>query len=128
VSPLSQAAYRAEVARTLRRAIGTKKQAEAARELGISRQLLNLYLREKATPKPALLAKACKKWGMKFSYAGIEIPGNATYADNGQLRPNPVQLSLFQAIDTLRDADIAVKIDAKQSDTVRLKLELRFGT
>src|SRR5262245_31732634 len=67
--------FRAEVATKLdqaRKALGLN-QTEAATELGVTRQAFSQYVRKRATPQAAILARAATKWSLTLSYRGQEF-------------------------------------------------------
>ena len=88
--------FRKEVARTFREAIQERfsSDAEAALDLGISRQRLHKYLRGSATPQADLLLFAVKRWNLTIRCDGGEFCRVPVERIN--LPPLVEQLRLFE--------------------------------
>jgi hypothetical protein len=67
---------------------------EAARVLGVRKQMIAPYRRGQYLPGTEAIARACVHWHLTFSYGGIEISARTFAAQNGQPRPLPQQLEL----------------------------------
>src|SRR5262245_45929608 len=110
--------FRAEVSRRLRERMKEFErngisEAAAARQLGITPQAFNQYIKGKATPKAHILARACTIWGMRFSYKDREFSGDAfDAADLKQDAQRPVQLSLFADPQELHSRNLNLKVSA----------------
>lgn len=129
----SELLFRAEIARVLSRVIGEERgaQAQAARQLGISRQALNLYLARKATPSSAILGRACALWPpLSFSvdqdHITITMDSSSFKAPHPQSLP-PTQLLLFDAISEVDNQQLEVKVLKRGVNSIDLKVSIDFG-
>jgi transcriptional regulator with XRE-family HTH domain len=102
---------------------------QAALSLGISRQMLHQYLTGKALPNSATLSRACHAWGISLSYKGLEFDQRAFRPLGAHpLREVPVQLSLFDALDSLRDGNLDVKVLRKSKAGLELRVCIKFAS
>lgn len=91
--------FRAEVARKFQDAIDHRfsSVAEAANDLGISRQRLHKYLRGDAIPQADLLLMAMKRWRLRIICFGSEFSHTEQLtvvdSDSRQLRLFPTPLA-----------------------------------
>lgn len=127
----TERAFRQEFAQTLREAIGTKRGAasQAAVELRISRQALSLYLSEKATPSGEVVRRACKRWGLTLNVEG-HVVSEKSYPPQspGPVPAHALQLPLLpDALDSLKDSHLKVRIVRKLADSVELEVKIDFG-
>jgi transcriptional regulator with XRE-family HTH domain len=98
---------------------------QAALSLGISRQMLHQYL----TGNSATLSRACHAWGISLSYKGLEFDQRAFRPLGAHpLREVPVQLSLFDALDSLRDGNLDVKVLRKSKAGLELRVCIKFAS
>jgi hypothetical protein len=67
---------------------------EAARVLGVRKQMITPYRRAESLPGTEALARACVHWNLSFRYQGIEISAKTFAAQNGKPRALPRQLEL----------------------------------
>lgn len=120
-----------EFAAKLRRAIvGRVTKKLAAATLGVSRQMLDVYLNGKAAPGPDVTLRAMKAWNFTLKYRGREI-------SSSQLtRPAVVEiqgaeeqlfLPLRDAIQSLDEADLRIRIAKKEPDRIDLQVSIRFA-
>lgn len=123
--------FRREFAQALRTSIGTNRGAasRAAAELRISRQAISLYLKEKATPSAEIIRRVCKRWGLTLSVEGLVISEKSYGARRSGPAPAPaLQLPLLpDAIDSLQNKNLQVKIARKVGDLIELELKIDFG-
>jgi transcriptional regulator with XRE-family HTH domain len=126
--------FRAEVTRRLREKMkdlgkAGVSEAAAARQLGVTPQAFNQYLKGKATPKAHILARACTLWGVRLSYKGKEFAGDAFDAPEGkQDGQRPAQLSLFAEPQELHSRNLKLRVEAGKSASLNVSLEIKFAS
>jgi len=126
--------FRAEVARRLRAKVRQLRkeglsEAAAARLLRVSPQAFNRYVRGLATPRPDVLARACKLWSLRFSYRDVELSAEAFDAPEVKEEVRrPSQLSLFADPQELHNRNLNLKVSASKADTLAVSLEIRFAS
>ena len=124
------AALRAEFAAQLSKAISGVRKQEAADKLGITRQMLNRYLKGKSTPGGEIIKRACENWKLTLSVRGFEFKSGAFDAPR---RPRSEaakagQLSLLDLLDKIRNDQLEAKIVGREGDSFYLKLRIKaFG-
>ena len=125
--PTSEHLLRAAFASALYKAIGTQRgaQSRAAEKLGISRQAVNLYLNQKATPGPDILRRACDTWKLVLEIEHTTIDASSFSAHLGP-RLEPQQISLFRALTLVEDKQLKVEVMKKSADTLDLKVSIYF--
>ena len=99
---------------------------KAARILDVSRQTVHRYIKGKVVPRGDVLLAAFREWGLVLNYRGVDIVvhrGEAT----GPVSAPPLQLSLFELVDNVRDRDIEVKIRNKSVEGLELDVTLKFS-
>jgi transcriptional regulator with XRE-family HTH domain len=120
---------RAEFARQLSEAIkGTSKNL-AANKLGISRQMLRLYLKGKATPGGEVIKKACDEWCLTLSIKGFQFAGEA-FASNVKPRGRQDKLSepsLFDLLDKLEKNQIEAEVVGREGDSFYLRFRIKLA-
>src|SRR5713101_3963177 len=87
---------REEITSKLKLAVeGRIRKKEAADTLRVSRQMLDQYLKGRATPAPDVVLRAMKAWGVTLMYRGREV-GASYFAQNTKTKVEltPVQLNL----------------------------------
>ncbi len=127
--PRSELLFRAEIARVLSLAIGTERgaQARAAKQLGISRQAMSLYLGRKATPGSAILGRACAMWPtLSFVVDEIKMDSSSFTVPGPQHTPK-TQMSLFDAISEVDNQQLDVRVLKKGVHSIDLKVSIEFG-
>jgi transcriptional regulator with XRE-family HTH domain len=124
--------FRKAFATSLRQIIGDRRGAasKAADELRISRQAMSLYLRERATPSAEIIRRACQKWSLSLDVNGnIVSESSFPQEHRGPLSAPPLQLWLLpDALDSLNNENVKVKIARKLSDSVDLEVRIEFGS
>lgn len=105
----SERLLRAAFAAALSQAIGSERgaQSRAATALGTSRQAISLYLKQRATPGPDILHRACEIWSLE-----LQIEGTTTKAGTFPVRKIPKtevqQTPLFAALNSFEDRQLRV--------------------
>src|SRR5450755_3315132 len=93
--------FRADVARRIRAKVKELRkdgvsEAGAARQIQVTPQGFNRYVRGLATPKPEILARICATWGLKFTYRSKDFGAEAFSApETPRDERKSEQLSLF---------------------------------
>ena len=67
---------------------------EAARVLGVRKQMIKPYRKGLALPGTEVVARACVHWSLCFVYQGFTISANNFIPSNGQAQVVPGQLLL----------------------------------
>jgi transcriptional regulator with XRE-family HTH domain len=126
--------FRAEVARRIRAKVRELRkagvsEAAAARQIEVSPQGFNRYVRGLATPKPEILARICAEWGLKFSYRSKEFGSEAFSAPEAPRdERKSEQLSLFDEPQELHNRNLKLKVQAGKATTLNVSLEIRFAS
>jgi transcriptional regulator with XRE-family HTH domain len=126
--------FRAEVARRIRAKVKELRkegvsEAAAARQIGVSPQGFNRYIRGLATPKPEILARICAAWGLKFSYRSKDFGAEAFGAPEASRDERKIeQLSLFDEPQELHNRNLRLKVQAGKATTLNVSLEIRFAS
>lgn len=117
---------RAEIARALGSAIGTKRGAmsRAAAELQVTKQTLSLYLRQKATPGAEILRRICEVWKLQLNVRGALVDADGVLPARQQRQPE--QLSLFAALAGVEDGKLDITILRKNERSIDLKVSINF--
>lgn len=127
--PDSERLLRAELARALSSVIGGGRgaQSRAAKQLGISRQALSLYLLQKATPGSEILRRAFAIWNLSLDLRGTKFD-SASFAssENSDKAAIPEQLSMFEALSTVDNQQLDVQVLRKGAHTIDLKVSIDF--
>ena len=121
--------FRTEVARVLAIAIskGGLSRQEAAMTLQVSRQALHKYLRGLATPRSAVLSRACREWGVKFRYRDGEFGEEALRTPRIAKDSPSEQLDLFAA-EALKTANFeVVRASPSRDGTIELQLRIKLA-
>lgn len=121
-----------EFAGKLRKAIAGKvPKKTAAATLGVSRQMLDLYLNGKAMPGSDVILKAMKAWGFPLAYRGREITSGLLASPTKKTQeyelPEQLSLPLRDAIDALGEENLSVKIANRRSDRLELSVSIKFA-
>ena len=121
-----------EFAANLRTAVvGKVSKKTAAATLGVSRQMLDVYLKGKATPGSDVIMRAMRAWKLPFAYRGREITiSQLTRPARGPTHPQPEQLLLpiEEAILALGQEDLDVRISKKETAGIELQVTIRFAS
>ncbi len=93
--------------------------ADAARALGVRKQMIGPYRKGDSVPGSQILARACVEWGIAFQYRGFELSARSLTASKA---PHPVvvetQLPLpfeklvsFRGVsERFRDVELAIRL------------------
>ena len=122
---------RVEVATKLEKAIKDNHltYSEAAKLLQIQRQTLWLYLHRKATPGGEILRRACRLWKFTLSVQGFQFSEEAFAVPPKQAKESlPQQLSLLEALQSMREDQLDVKIVGKVGDVFEVKLRIKAAS
>ena len=120
---------RAELADELLRAIGTERgaQSRAAETIGIKKQALSLYLRQKSTPGADALRKIITTLNLHLPKANLSP---ATYANasapESERKRAAEQLPLFEAISEVGNGQLDVRVLRKGAHSIDLKVSINF--
>ncbi|HXR38695.1 MAG TPA: hypothetical protein VN776_06365 [Terracidiphilus sp.] len=120
-------ALRAEFARQLSAAIKDISKKVAADKLGISRQMLRLYLKAMATPGGEVIKKACDEWHLSLSIKGFQFTGEA-FASEVKSRGRQASLpqpGLFDLLDKLEKNQLEAEIVGREGDSFYLRLRIK---
>jgi transcriptional regulator with XRE-family HTH domain len=132
--PYHDPEFRAEVRRKLDakvkelRAKGLSE-AAIARQIGAKPQAFNKYLKGDATPRIEVVARACKEWGLRFSYRGMEIAAETfSHPPMTSSSPVPDQLTLpFEIPEEVRGDRIQMKVAATGEGTLNVSLQIKLA-
>ena len=125
--------FRGEVAKKFALAIQGKSKAQAAEEIGVSRQALYQYLNSRATPKGDVLRRACVKWGITLDYRGMRLSEDQFKKSVPKQDQDEMQLSLLDALNVLRDRNLTVRVERKgptaqgEAPTLELTIAIKFA-
>jgi len=120
---------RAEFARQLSNAIKGTSRKLAAEKLGISRQMLRLYLKGLATPGGEVIKKACDEWRLSLSIKGFQFTGDA-FASEVKARGRQEKLpepSLFDLLDKLEKNQIEAEVVGREGDSFYLRFRIKLA-
>ena len=122
----SERLLRAAIARALTEAVGVGRgaQSTAAKRLGISRQAVSLYVRQKATPSSENLRRMCEilKLPLNIEGATFDLSGFSPKPPSKV----PVQRSLFEALSDVEDQQLDVKVLRKRAHSIDLQVSIDF--
>ncbi len=113
--------------------IGKLSKKEAAATLGVSRQMLDVYLSGKAMPGSDVILKAMamRTWNLPLTYRGREITASQLARPTASHMPTPapeqIPLPLKDALDSLNEGDLRIRINKKEADRIELGLSIRFA-
>ena len=121
-------AFRRDIAEKLKDYIqrNFQSQAQAARDLRISRQRLQKYLHRQMTPGSDFLCDVAQRWNLEFMYRGRLFAAGAFKTApqaNADSRP---QLSLFDKPQVLRNDQWEVCVHRKGPKSLDLSIEIRL--
>jgi len=114
--------FREEFAVGLAAVVGSRRGAQTlvAKQLGVKRQLVSLYLKGETTPGPGIIRRARELWGFPSEYGGLQL-GAATFPHRPGPRFQPQQLELFS-----EDKQLKVAVLRRSVDSVELKVSMKF--
>jgi transcriptional regulator with XRE-family HTH domain len=119
-----------EFAKSLNQAVvGKMSKKTAAATLGVSRQMLEVYLNGEAMPGSDVIMRAMKAWGIPFRFRGRQISVSQLSKPTAVAASAPEQLSLplEDAIRHLGPEDLGVSISKKGMDRVELQVSIKFA-
>jgi hypothetical protein len=119
----------AEFSSRLREAVlGKIRKKSAAATLGVSRQMLDLYLNGRATPGPDIILRAMKEWKLRFKHRGQEISSSHFERNLPSVKASaPQQLNLFDAINSLDQRDLQITLTKKSPDRIEMQVSIKFA-
>lgn len=120
--------FRHEIAKCLNKAIREKglSKSDAARALGIKRQTLWLYLKEKSAPGPEVLRKASKLWKLTLS-DGTVLTSEA-FGPEKKPQSQPRQLRLFEALDDIKPNQITTKLIGRVGEFFEFRVRIKVAS
>jgi len=121
------AALRAELAAQLFKAIQGTPKKKAAAVLGVTTQMLRLYLKGKATPGGEVIRRACDEWNLTLSIRGFEFSRDAFGPTQKRraTRNKAIQFSLLDLLEKLRNDQLEAKIVGREGDSFYLELRIK---
>lgn len=122
-------ALREEFAQKLSAAIEKISKKSAAEKLGISRQMLLLYLKGKSTPGGEVIKKACDEWHLTLSIKGFEFTGEAFASGIGprRARSKLPEAGLFDLLDGLKKNQLQAEIVGRDGNSYYLRLRINLA-
>jgi transcriptional regulator with XRE-family HTH domain len=120
---------RVEFARKLSAATKDISRKLAADKLGISRQMLRLYLKGAATPGGEVIKKACDEWNLSLSIKGFLFTGDA-FAQDTKTRERQEELpepGLFDLLDKLSKNQIEAEVVGREGDSYYLRFRIKMA-
>jgi transcriptional regulator with XRE-family HTH domain len=120
---------RTEFSRKLSDAIRGISKKLAADKLGISRQMLHLYLKGTATPGGEVIKKACDEWGLSLSIKGFQFTGDAFASEvkSRRRQENLPESSLFDLLDKLKKNQIEAEVVGREGDSFYLRFRIKLA-
>ena len=122
--------FRDEVAKRLAAEIRGRRLSKktAAQTLEVSRQILDLYLKARVTPRPEVLRRACNAWPSLvfrfrdhvFSVTHFEQPSPSSEP--------PTQPSLFDALNSLQKENLKISIVKHEPQSLELSVRIEFAS
>lgn len=102
---------------------------DAAGVLGITRQMLHLYLSCSGhQPRWRVIGRACRAWDVSFVAQGKRWDKSAFGTERPPATvPEAVQLLLPEAIERLENASFEVEILKKEPSCIRVELRVKFS-
>jgi transcriptional regulator with XRE-family HTH domain len=108
-------------------AISGISKKRAAEKLGITRQMLRLYLNGTATPGGEVIKKACDEWNLTLSIKGFRFSAQDFATDGIQPRTEPAQLTLMDLLAQLQSDQLEAQIVGREGDSFYLKLRIKIA-
>ena|SRR6266478_3478472 len=102
------------------------QKADAAAELGITKQRLHKYLRAEMVPGADFLCQVAEKWNLEFSYRRHSFGATAFRKDQGALKVGWEQLELFDQPQVLKNDRLEVKVHRRTPKSLDLSIEIRL--
>jgi len=122
--------FRTEVARRFRSAMQKRglNQTEAARELGVTKQALSQYLREKTTPQGEILARACAHWGITLRYRDAQFTHGAFGSAEAPAASDMLQLDLFSEPQVFENQHLVLTLARSRKSTLQVTIRMKQAT
>jgi transcriptional regulator with XRE-family HTH domain len=120
-------AFRRDLAIQLRAAMKSRSlnQTEAASELGVTKQALSQYLRERSTPQGEILARICAKWGLAVRYRNTDFRSGALETIPSRAAPEVLQLDLFREPQIFENAHLLVSVARAPRSTLHVTIKMK---
>jgi len=123
--------FRNEVKQRLGDAIKARRLSKkaAAEALGVSRQMVHLYLRAKVTPRPEVLRRACEAWPeLEFRFRDhVFSVTHFLQSSPVPVPTTPTQLSLLDAINALDKDSLKVSIAKPGPKSLEFSVRIEFA-
>jgi transcriptional regulator with XRE-family HTH domain len=103
-------------------------QTLAAKELGITKQALSQYLREKATPQGDILARACAKWGITLRYRDTQFTRGAFGSAEAKAPSDVLQLDLFREPQVFENQHLVLTVSRAHKSTLQVTIRMKQAT
>lgn len=103
-----------------------RSNAEASRDLGISKQRLQQYLDEDAMPESGFLCEVSKQWNLDFTYRGWSFGSAAFKGAKGPRAAAQEQLRLFDTPQVLRNEKWEVRVHRRNPKSLELSIEIKL--
>jgi len=120
-----------EFSEKLRQAVvGKMTKKLAAATLGVSRQMLDVYLSGRSAPGSDVVLRAMKAWNFTLKYRGRELTSSQLTRPTAveiQGAAEQLMLPLRDAIQSLGEGDLQIRIAKKQPDRIELQVSIRFA-
>ena len=120
---------REKLAIALTSVIGNQRGAitQAARETGVSKQSLSLYMRGRATPTPETLRILCAKLRLRLDVEGAIITASdLPIRNNRRMRQLSLPLALTDAIFSVNSDQLQVEVLKRRRQSIDLKITIDF--
>src|SRR5712675_1787851 len=111
--------FRAEIAAKFKEALKNNSltRKAAAQDLGVTRQSLYLYVNAKVAQGPDVVRRAMELWKIDLTYRGHRLTlSNLSASPLITPDPEPMQMSLWEAIKKLDNQSVKVEIKDKNMD------------
>lgn len=120
---------RREFASKLSHAVKGISKKMMAEKLGISRQMLRLYLKGEATPGGEVIKKACDEWNLSLSIKGFQFSAQdfATEPKAPKEQIDSPQLSLLDLLERLQSNQLEAEVVGREGDSFYLKLRIKVA-
>lgn len=101
---------------------------EAAEQLGVKRQTLWLYLKEKSMPGGKVLARACRLWDLSLNVNGLRFNKEAFGTTGDKSTPAAKQLNLFRTLAEVRPDQIETKLVTSGANLFELRVRIKIAS
>ena|SRR5579862_9281607 len=120
--------FRQQVAACLKEAIRENRlgKSDAAKLLGVKRQTLWLYLKEKTAPGPEVLRRASKLW--KLSLSDGYVVTSAAFGPEKKPQPRPKQLDLYKALDEIRPNHVTTRLIGRVGEFFEFRVRIKVAS